>query len=106
MKKILIIISLLLSPQIVFWNQNELDNIEITIQNKTFLWSELQQNLDNIINKTLTNDLEKKQIIYRKLSNELKKINKTENQNYFPPPPCLYFLGRCNRKHISFVGVR
>lgn len=81
MKKILIIISLLLSPQIVFWNQNELDNIEITIQNKTFLWSELQQNLDNIINKTLTNDLEKKQIIYRKLSNELKKINKTENQN-------------------------
>ena len=79
MKKIIILISLMLWPQIVFWNQNELDKIEITIQNKIFYWNTLQKNLDNIINLTTSNNLEKKEIIYKKLSNKLNELNKSEN---------------------------
>lgn len=53
--------------------------MKITINNKVFLWIELREKLDELVSKISNNDLEKKQIIYQKLGDKIKKINKNND---------------------------
>lgn len=82
MKKIIIIIlTLILSTNIVFWDDNNIDNLQIQINSNIISWITLQENLEKIVNKLFKNDLEKKEIIYKKLSIEIDKINENSNEN-------------------------
>lgn len=81
MKKLLIFLIIFFIPSITFWNQNDLENIDIIVWTKQIKASSLQKWLDQIINKTNNNDLEKNLKIYYKTKIILQKYNKNNDEN-------------------------
>lgn len=81
MKKILIFIIILFTPNIVFWNQSNLENLEINIWWKSLKANFMQKSLEQIINKTTRNNLEKNLKFYYNTKIKLEKLNKNNDEN-------------------------
>ena len=81
MNKILIFLIIFFIPSITFWNQNDLESIDVIVWTKQIKASNLQKWLDQVINKTTNNDLEKNLKIYYKTKIILQKYNKNNDLN-------------------------
>ncbi|MDD2907439.1 MAG: M14 family zinc carboxypeptidase [Candidatus Gracilibacteria bacterium] len=102
MKKILIIFIILIIPQIGYGYENNIENLQINIKNNIFSGQELQSKLNNLVSKTLKNNIEKQNLVYSKLSIELDKIlEKKEDTNINNIKKVIDFLVEKTNKELD-----